>query len=221
MNNDHAKVATLADGTAPRRFTSHVSRLTSQVLKALILGFAAYGCSHVTRPEQVQQSEGAPAEVFLHEHLPREPIVTVGEGYRALLMLADGEERFTTFEERESELVRRGVVRSQWGLERDQGLDHGSAAYMVMQILRITGGVNVNTLGRLGIGDRRYAMRELGYMDLMPPGPPYRYMTGSELVDLMARADEYMVRKGMYELRHVDIEQEVEQQKQSAATQPR
>jgi hypothetical protein len=168
----------------------------------------------------VEQGENLPADAFFHDHLPKEAIVTVGEGYRALLMLMDGEERYTTFEEREAELLRRDILRPQWGLERDKGLDHGSAAYMVMRILKIRGGVNVNTLGRLGIGDRRYAMRELGYMDLMPPGPPYRYMTGGELVDLMARADEYMARKGMYELRPVDIEQEVAEQKRSGTTQP-
>lgn len=187
------------------------------------LGFSALGfpgCSQVSRPDQAQQGETVSADVFLHEQLQKEPIVTVGEGYRAMLLLADGEERFTTFEEREAELIRRGIVRPQWELQRDHGLDHGSAAYMVMRILKIVGGVNVNTFGRLGVGDRRYAMRELGYMDIMPPGPPYRYMTGGELVDLMARADEYMARKGMYALRPVDIEQEVDEQKRTGATRP-
>lgn len=182
---------------------------------------AGTGCSQVTRPQQTEQAEKVNLDVLLHEQLQKEAIITVAEAYRALLLLADGEERFTSFEQREAELARRGIIRGEWNLQRDQAMDRGSVAYMVMQILRIRGGVNSQLFGRVGLGDRRYALRELSYMELMQPGPDYRYITGSELVDVMARADDYMAERGMYQHAPVDIEQEVERQKKVTTSAPR
>jgi hypothetical protein len=174
----------------------------------------------MSRPEQRQAGEAAEPDAFLHEHLPQQGVVTVAEGYRAMVMLAEGEDPYTSFEEREAVLLCRGIVRKAWKLCPDQALNRATAAYMAMQVMCIKGGVNCQILGRAGIGDRRYALRELAYRDLMPLGPEYQFITGSELVDLMARADEYMARRGRYDLQPVDIEQTVEQQQEAAATQP-
>jgi hypothetical protein len=178
------------------------------------------GCSQMCRPEQRAAGEAADPDAFIHEHLQKQAVVTVGEAYRAMIMLANGEDKYTSFEEREAVLLCRGIVRSAWKLCPDEAVDRGTVAYMAMRIMEIRGGVNAQILGRAGIGDRRYALRELAYMDLMPLGPVYRYVTGGEVVDLMARADEYMARRKQYELEPVDIEQTVEGQRQRATTQP-
>ena len=78
--------------------------------------------------------------------------------------------------------------------------------------------LNLRLFGTLGLGDRRYAVRELVYLDLMPPGAPYRYMTGSELVDLMAEADRYMAGHGMHEEQAIDVADVIESG--AAATAP-
>ena len=184
--------------------TSHPRR-HGPLVALLAAGMSAVGCSQVVRPEQVEQAEKADIDTFLHEHLPGQPAVTVGEAYRALLVLADGEERFGDYDSRRAALEERGIVRTAWKLEREACIDRGSVAYMVCRILQIRGGVNMNLVGSLGIGDRRYAARELVYMDMMQPGAAYRYVTGGELLELMAAADDYMASHGQYQAETTDI----------------
>jgi hypothetical protein len=183
--------------------TGKLSAISSQ-LAAFILLLALVGC-HTPRPEQADLGERVDQEAFLHEHLPRQAMVTVAEAYRAMLVLADGEDPYTSFEEREAALLERGIARRAWGLEREEPIDRGSAAFMITRILKIRGGVNLAILGGLGIGDRRYAVRELVWLGMLAPAPPYRYMTGSELVDVLAKADAYMAERGMYVEERTDI----------------
>ncbi len=172
---------------------------------AVWIGLWACGCSQTMRFQQADQGEQADIDTFLHEHLQAQPMVTVAEAYRAMLLLADGQEEYTDFESRRAALEARGIIRRAWDLQREACIDRGSVAYMVCRILQIRGGVNARILGRLGMGDRRYAARELVYLDMMPAGASYRYLTGGELVDLLAEADRYMARHDMYEEEAVDI----------------
>lgn len=189
-------------------------RLAGGLLAAATLA----GCSQMTRPEQAQQGQAVDEADFLHVHLQAQPVVTVAEAYRAVLMLAEGQDRPASFEEREAELIARKIVRPAWKLQRDQAIDKATIAYMVLAVLDVRGGVNRMVFGSLGLGDRRYALREAIYMDLMPPASEHRYLTGGELVDLLARADAYMAEHGMYPAEHVDIEQTVREN--LSATQP-
>jgi hypothetical protein len=163
-----------------------------------VLALAACGCTQTLRSEQADRGDRVDVDAFLHEHLQQQPMVTVAEACRAMVLLADGEDRFTSFPEREASLVSRGILRPEWKLERDACIDKGSVAYMTCRILKIRGGINYNLLGRLGVGDRRYAVRELVYMELMPSASVHRYMTGGELVDLCLKADRYMASHGHY-----------------------
>ena len=184
----------------------------------LVIGLCACGCSRTLRVEQADRGEQVDIDTFWHEHLQAQPMVTVAEACRALLLLADGAEQYPDFEARRAALEARGIVRPAWGLQREACIDRGSVAYMVCRILQIRGGLNLRLFGTLGVGDRRYAVRELVYLDLMPPGAPYRYMTGSELVDLMAEADRYMAGRGMYEEQAIDVADVIESG--AAATAP-
>jgi hypothetical protein len=127
------------------------------------------------------------------------PLVTVAEAYRAMLILADGEDTCKSFEERHEKLVSRGIVRPEWNLQSEHVIDKGSLAYMVCRICDIRGGINMRVFGAMGVGDRRYALRELIYLDMIQDAVTYQYMTGGELVALMGRADEYMEKHGVYE----------------------
>ena len=61
--------------------------------------------------------------------------------------------------------------------------------------------------GGMGIGDRRYAVRELVYRRMLSEGADYRYLSGAEMVSLMAKADAYMAERGLYQEESVDIMQ--------------
>lgn len=179
-------------------------RVRHMVLGVCLLATAG-GCSQVTRVEQADAAERMEVDGFLHEHLPAAPMVTTAGAYRAMVILADGDDGLDGFEARESELKERGIVRSDWNLTREACIDRGTLAYMVCQVLEIKGGVNRATLGALGVGDRRYAVRELAYRGLLPNTPTYRYISGGELLDLMAQADRYMAEHGLYEEQTEDL----------------
>jgi hypothetical protein len=142
---------------------------------------------------------------FLHDYLVRQPMVSVDDGYRAMLILADGQCTAKTFEEREATLERRGISRPAWKLQAEEHFDRGTVAYMVCTILKIRGGVDRVLLGSWGLGDRRYALRELIYREMMAESPPYRYVTGAELVALLGKADGYMQKHHEYQAPSIEL----------------
>jgi hypothetical protein len=173
---------------------------------AVLAACGSLGCTQTLRVEQADAGEKASADAFLHDHLQNQPMVTVAEAYRAVLMLAEGEDKYTDFDARRSALESRGIARPEWGLRREACIDRGSVAYMVCQVIKLCGGINFNLFGRLtGVSDRRYAVRELDYAGIMEPSAPYRYITGGELVDVVAKADRYMAAHGMYPQEPVDV----------------
>lgn len=166
---------------------------------------AVGGCAQPLRVAQADAAERVDVDTFMHEHLPVQSIVTVAEAYRAMTILVDGDDQYDDFASRAAALEDRGIMRPAWELEREAPVDRGSIAYMVCQILRIRGEVNLMLFGSAGLGDRRYALRELSTMGIMDETPPYRYISGGELLGLMARADALMAEKGIYEEEPVDV----------------
>jgi hypothetical protein len=134
---------------------------------------------------------------FVH-YLATLPVVTVDEAARAMLILADGTETHATYEQRVAELEQRGIVRKAWHLKPDYVLDKGTLAFMLFKICRMPGGVDTLLFGSWGLGDRRYALKEVADAGLLTHGPDYQPVTGGELVAALARADSYMAEHGIY-----------------------
>lgn len=181
--------------------------MLKQILLSLLALSLWAGCQAAPRAEQADRGEQAEEAAFLNDHLPKQSVVTVAEAYRAMVLLADGKDSYQTFSEREQALLQRGIAREAWHLERDAPVDKGSVAYMVYKIAKLPGGINNHLFGTIGVGDRRYALRELAYRQLMPNASPWHYMTGGELVDVTAKADRYMAERGAYSQENVDLGQ--------------
>ncbi|MFQ5429942.1 MAG: hypothetical protein ACE5E1_06490 [Phycisphaerae bacterium] len=143
-------------------------------------------------------------------YLAEAELVTVDEAYRAMLILADGEDTAEGFAQRREVLESRGIAKRAWDLRPDHVIDAGSVAYMVCRICRIGGGVNMRLFGRLGLGDRRYALRELAYRKMVDEAVDYQYMTGPALFALMRKADALMEKKGLYEPTGIDLSDETD-----------
>lgn len=143
-------------------------------------------------------------------YLAEVDVVTVDEAYRAMLVLADGEDVCKTFEERKQKLESRGIARPQWKLQPEDVVDAGSVAYMICRVCKIRGGVCHNLFGRPGLGDRRYALRELIYREMLDDTADYQYMTGAAMVGLMAKADAVMEKQGLYEVERIDLSDETD-----------
>lgn len=153
------------------------------------------GCAAPKRTYQPAQDHNTLSKIAFVHHLGTLPTVSMDEAYHAMLLLAREADSPTSFEERQAFLVRRGVVRAAWGLEADDVLDKGTLAYMIVKICGVPGGLNDAMFGSWGLGDRRYALRNAVWHDLIPYGMPYHVVTGGEMLTAITKAAEYMDRQ--------------------------
>jgi len=121
---------------------------------------------------------------------------TVADAARAVAIVATGGDVGKNYEERYEYLVDRGIMRPEWKLDPDQWIDRGTLAYMLLKAAQIPGGVNMALFGSRGLGDRRYAYREMQYLELMQEGVDYNYVSGPELVTTVGKVDRYMQEHG-------------------------
>ncbi len=188
----------------PRGWVQWCSALSMMLLVGLGSGCA--GPRHST--PSVDQNELS--DEGFQAYLAEIDLVTVDEAYRAMLILADGEDPCESFEERQTVLESRGIVRSNWGLIPENVIDAGSVSYMICQICKIRGGLSFNLFGKVGLGDRRYALRELEYREMIDDKVDYQYVTGASLVGLMAKADALMEKKGLYDTEMIELSDETD-----------
>lgn len=184
------------------------NRIRGCSLAAVVLACVA-GCAAPRKTAPPVDPATLSDDGFLH-YLAEVPLVTTEEAYRAMLILADGEDTCKTFEERRDRLVQRQIVNPAWDLQPDHVIDRGSVAAMVCKICRLRGGLNRVLFASWGLGDRRYANRELVYRDLLDPGTDYVPIKGGQLVALMTKADALMEERGVYETAPVELGDEAE-----------
>lgn len=177
------------------------SRRHRFLLSALALVTATVAVTGCAEPRKFQPPMDTAAlddTLFLH-YLATVPCVTVEEAARAILVLADGEDRFDTYPQRVAELERRDVMRAAWKLEPRNNLDRGTLGYMLFKTCDVPPSVNTLAFGSWGLGDRRYAMQQAAAAGLIEYGPDYQPVTGGEFVAAIARADTYMTERGSTE----------------------
>ena len=179
---------------------------------AVMLLFGA-GCSG-PRKSVSELDPGTLDDDGFQAYLAEVELVTVEEAYRAMLILADGEDTTEDFEQRREALESREIAKSAWNLRPNHVIDAGSVAYMVCRICRIGGGVSMRLFGRLGLGDRRYALRELISREMIDGTVDYQYMTGAGLFALLREADAVMEKKGLYESPGIELSDETDRNKQ-------
>ena len=166
---------------------------------------ALTGCSAARRFEPAQDPDTLPSTAFMH-YLATVPVVSVEEGCRAILLVADGEEHYPTHQERYAELLGRGVVREAWQLRPNDMLDKGTLAYMAYKVCRLPSSLNTLLLGSWGLGDRRYALKEVTAAGIMPYDVSYRVVRGGELLAVLTKIDAYLAEHGMYEWDRRDVD---------------
>ncbi len=200
-------------GVSARRRSCPADRPIPRRVRLLLLApFVAsllIGCAGPRKSAQDLDAAQLSDEGF-QAYLAEVDLVTVDEAYRAILILADGEDLATSFDERRQDLESRGIARSAWNLKPVNVIDTGSVAYMVCRVCEIAGGVNAHLFGRLGLGDRRYALRELLYREMIEDTVDYQYMTGAAFITVLAKADALMEEKGLYETEVIDLSDETD-----------
>lgn len=174
----------------------------------LILSWAALwmvGCAATRNFTPEVDPNSLDGTSFVH-YLGTVPVVTVEEGCRAILLIADGQENFGTHQARYDELLRRGTIRSAWNLKADRLLDKGTLGYMAVQVCQADRGINSLLLGSWGLGDRRYALNDAVAAGLMLFDSEFRPVRGGELLSVLSRIDDLMAKKGLYQSTAHDVD---------------
>jgi len=128
---------------------------------------------------------------FVH-YLASVPMVTVGEGSRAVLLLIGPTTQWPTPQQQTGELQDRGAIRATRRLEPDATLDKGTLAYMLRTVCHVPRSLNEVLVAPTGLGDRRYALRTCIDEGLLPYGLPNDPVTGGELLSALTRAERRM-----------------------------
>ncbi len=123
---------------------------------------------------------------------------TVADAARAACMLATGGDVGKTYADRYQYLLEHKMVRPEWKIRPEQWIDRGTLAYMFLKAGKITSGVNMLLFGSWGLGDRRYAYREMRYYELMDEGVDYCYVSGPELVTALGKVDRFCQDRGKF-----------------------
>lgn len=93
-----------------------------------------------------------------------------------------------SFEKIIEELKDKKVIPEKWNVKPETKLSWGRISFMVCRALRIKGGVIMRLTGTT----ERYAYRELVDKNLMPEGNKAKYLSGTDLMAILGRAEDYM-----------------------------
>ena len=86
-------------------------------------------------------------------------------------------------------MQRQGAILSAWGLERDHLLDQGTLAHMLHATCKLPRSVNLKLAARLGMGERRNALRACVDAGLMPYGLPHAPVSGGALLTSLTTSE--------------------------------
>lgn len=131
------------------------------------------------------KSEASDLE-FWHQ-LPGRSAVTNSEGLHGVLLLADGSDPTTSWEERLALLKERGWVTEKFSQAGDETIDRGTLAKAICHALKIEGGVMM----RLTHTMPRYALRELTYLRVMAASTENQVVNGLDYIGIMSKAQDY------------------------------
>jgi len=130
---------------------------------------------------------------FWHAMTDR-PVASNDEAFHALLLFFDGQDTAAAYEDRVATLKERGMLAADFNESAAAAVKRGTLATAVMAGLEIQGGVVYQTLALVAGPSPRYAAKELQYMGLYPAGSDQQVFTGADLIDIIARAEDYQRR---------------------------
>jgi hypothetical protein len=152
----------------------------------LIIAVAVAGCqsnvANVSMPAGELAAESVNSAELAYT-LSSQKWCSNDQGCSMVLLLVDGEDRYTNFDQRLAALESKGLADASWNLKEAEPVSKGTLAYMLCHGLDIKGGVLMQL-----IGGRRYAYREAVFCGLMMRGSETEPLTGPEVVGIMGRS---------------------------------
>jgi hypothetical protein len=122
---------------------------------------------------------------FLHE-LAEQPLASNDEAFHALLLFLDGTSP-STYDQRLAALQKKGLLPADFAEAQYNAVRRGTVAVILCKSLHISGGVSMHLFGV----NERYAVRELVDMELFPTSSPNQTFSGTELVGILGKAEDF------------------------------
>lgn len=110
------------------------------------------------------------------------------DAFHAILLDVDETDPNPDYASRVAALKARGFVLNSFDRPANEGVTRGVVAVALYQIAGIKGGVMLHLLGP----NPRYCLRELRYLNLLPPSSENQTFSGVELVGVIGRFEDYM-----------------------------
>lgn len=123
---------------------------------------------------------------FWHQLADR-PVTSNDEAFHGLLLFANGTDPAADYPGRVAALKTRGMLSAGFGSPADEAIDRGTLAVAMAKALKIRGGLVMSVFGP----SKRYAVRELQFLNLFPPSSQNQTFSGSEFLGILAKAEEY------------------------------
>ena len=123
---------------------------------------------------------------FWHDLTDR-PLACNDEAFHALLLYLDGTDPADTYDGRVAVLKDRGLIPADFNRPGDEAVERGTVAVVLLRSLAVERGWVTSLFG----ASPRYAVRELQYVNVLPPSSPQQLFTGNELVGIIGRAEDY------------------------------
>ncbi len=173
---------------------------SSLVLCAALAG----GCSQTRKFQPTIDPNTLGDTQFIH-YLGSVPVVSFSEACRAMVIAGEGTDSFENFSQRYDYLQQKGVVRDCWHVNPDDVLNLGTLSFMASKTCELPESVCTVLFGSWGLGDRRYALRQTAYYDIVCYNSPCKIVSGGEMLITLAHMDEYMAKKGLYDFNAEDV----------------
>ena len=157
---------------------------------ALTAACALTGCSTMTVSEPLTQKYGgadAEAQMEFWHALYESKLTSNDEAFHGLLLFLDGKDDCADYPARVELLKSRALLAADFDRPANQAVQRGDLAVVVMSSLNVKGGMASKLFPHSG----RYAMRELQYAGLFPPGSPWQSFTGGQFVSIIGRLEDY------------------------------
>lgn len=164
-----------------------------RITPILILGLtlqALSGCAR-TVVENPQNTSYDPANInaqldFWH-NLDQRSAITNDEAMHAVLILAEGADPTSSYEERIENLKQRGWLQPSFDEPADLAVQRGTLARMLAFAIDAPQGVLSMVFNRTP----RYALRDLMAIDIMPAGSDLQAIDGREFLGVLGKAQDY------------------------------
>jgi hypothetical protein len=155
-------------------------------LLAAIGGCAA---ANVARPVVADLSaDDQDTQIEFWHTLAARPVACNDDAFHALLLDLDGADPNADYAARVAALKSRQLLLPSFNRPAGQAVTRGVIAVALCKAGGITGGVMLHLTGP----SERYCLRELRYIDLLPPSSPNQVFSGAELVGVIGAFEDYM-----------------------------